>query len=80
MLPISIWVTYGLYEYAWEAYDYNEVSGESAWNPVIWPFRVVWVIGYVALTLQGIAELLKCTRTLMGMPPLDEPDFGEARV
>ena len=67
LLPGAIWVTYGLYEYAREAYDYGEVSGESAWNPVIWPFRAVWVIGYVALVLQAIAEALKSFRVLIGI-------------
>ncbi|MBN06160.1 TRAP transporter small permease subunit [Ponticaulis sp.] len=59
MLPGAIWLTWGLYEYAVEAYVTNEVSGESAWNPIIWPFRTVWVIGYAALCLQCVAEVLK---------------------
>ena len=59
MLPGAIWVTWGLFGYAIEAYDANEVSGESAWNPIIWPFRAVWVIGYAALCLQCVAEVLK---------------------
>lgn len=71
MLPVSIWITYGLVEYAIEAYDYGEVSGESSWNPIIWPFRVVWVIDYLALTLQAFAELLKNIRILIGMPPYE---------
>jgi TRAP-type mannitol/chloroaromatic compound transport system permease small subunit len=67
MLPVCIWVTYGLYLYAGEAYDANEVSGESAWNPVIWPFRYVWFIGFVSLSLQGVAELLKNIMILQGV-------------
>ena len=67
MLPGAIWVTWGLYEYAVEAYDTNEVSGESAWNPIIWPFRTVWVIGYAALCLQCVAEVLKNILVLQGV-------------
>ena len=59
LLPGALWVNWALYEYMLEAYDYNEVSGESAWNPVIWPFRLVWAIGYSALCLQVISEILK---------------------
>lgn len=67
MLPGCIWVTHGLYEYAIEAYVSGEVSGESAWNPIIWPFRTVWVIGFASLSLQGFGELLKNIMILQGI-------------
>ncbi len=66
MLPGALWVTWGLYEYAMEAYVSGEVSGESAWNPVVWPFRTVWFIGYAMLCLQAFAELLRSTMILLG--------------
>ena len=81
MLPGAIWVTWGLYEYAVEAYVTNEVSGESAWNPIIWPFRVVWLIGFIALSLQAVAEVIKNVMVLMniditehGFTSLEEPN------
>jgi TRAP-type mannitol/chloroaromatic compound transport system permease small subunit len=67
MLPVCLWVTYGLYNYAEEAVVSGEVSGESAWNPIIWPFRVVWFVGFVSLSLQGIGELLKNIMILKGI-------------
>lgn len=67
MLPGSIWVTIGLYDYAMEAYVSGEVSGESAWNPIIWPFRAVWAIGYFSLCLQAFAELLKNFMIIQGV-------------
>jgi TRAP-type mannitol/chloroaromatic compound transport system permease small subunit len=67
LLPGALWVTYGLYEYAEEAYISGEVSGESAWNPIIWPFRVVWLIGFGAMTLQAVAELLRSICILFGV-------------
>ena len=73
MLPVCIWITYGLYLYAGEAIETGEVSGESAWNPIIWPFRVVWVIGFASLSLQGFAELLKNIMILQG---IDIKQFG----
>jgi TRAP-type mannitol/chloroaromatic compound transport system permease small subunit len=45
----------------------GEVSGESAWNPIIWPFRIVWFIGFVSLSVQGFAELLKNIMILQGI-------------
>ena len=74
LLPGLIWLTYGLYGYALEAYISKEQSGESAWNPLIWPFRAIWVFAFIALTLQTIAEVLKSIRVLLG---LAEEDFVE---
>ena len=49
-----------------EAYLSGEQSGQSAWNPVIWPFRAAFFIGYALLLLQGISELLKNILYLTG--------------
>ncbi len=67
MLPGAIWVTFGLGEYAHEAFESGEVSGESAWNPVIWPFRTVWVVAFAVLCLQAFAELVRSARVLLGL-------------
>ncbi len=56
----------GLWDYMVYAYERNELSGESAWNPVVWPFRVSFVIGMFLLLLQVVAEVLKCILVLMG--------------
>jgi TRAP-type mannitol/chloroaromatic compound transport system permease small subunit len=56
----------GLISYALYAFDRHELSGESAWNPVVWPFRVSFVIGTVLLLIQTVAECLKCVLVLMG--------------
>jgi len=66
LLPGLLWLTWGLGEYAWEAYRDQEVSGESAWNPLVWPFRVTWLIGFAALCLQVVAEVLKALLVLFG--------------
>jgi TRAP-type mannitol/chloroaromatic compound transport system permease small subunit len=80
MLPGVIWLTYGLYEYAIEAYVANELSGESAWNPVIWPFRAIWVVAFVALVLQSIAEVLKSLLVLFGKAEEEVIDHHGAEV
>lgn len=74
LLPGALWLTWGLYGYAMEAFVDNEHSGESAWNPLIWPFRAVWVIGYIAICLQTIGEILKALLVLM-----DDNSYEEAR-
>ncbi len=64
-LPVSTWLCYRLWLYAWGAYQSGELSGQSAWNPVIWPFRVVFLTGFVLLTVQALAQLARAVRTLV---------------
>ena len=80
LLPGLLWLDFGLYEYAQEAFVDGEVTGESAWNPVVWPFRTTWVIGFVVFTLQVIAEVLKAVIVLLGdeVPPHErQNDHGD---
>ena len=65
-LPVVTWLCFGLWEYWVEAYVSGEQSGQSAWNPVIWPFRLCFFLGFAVLFLQGLAELIKALRFLMG--------------
>lgn len=64
-IPFGIWLSYRLGLYAWTAFESGETSGESAWNPVIWPLRVVFFVGFALLTLQAVVELAKSVRTLI---------------
>lgn len=72
-LPIAVWLTYRLGNYAYEAFMSGETSGESAWNPIIWPFRLVFTLGLAALTLQAIAEVLRCVCVLFGVRWEEDP-------
>ena len=65
-MPVILWVSFGLWEYWVEALVRDEHSGQSAWNPVIWPFRLAFFVGFFLLALQGVAELIKCFRFLTG--------------
>jgi len=65
-MPVVIWVSYGLWDYWVEAFVNSEHSGQSAWNPLIWPFRLSFFIGFFLLALQGLAELIKCFQFLTG--------------
>ena len=56
----------GLWEYWVEAYVAGELSGQSAWNPPIWPFRLSFFLGFAFLLLQGVAELIKAIQAFAG--------------
>lgn len=66
LLPIAIWISWALFVYFIEAYKVNEVSGESAWNPIIWPFKFTFTYGFFLFTMQAVAETIKAALTLMG--------------
>lgn len=44
VVPFCAWLSIALWHYAFEAYVSMEGSGQSAWNPPIWPYRVVYFI------------------------------------
>lgn len=74
-VPICSWLAFGLYEYAMGAYLSSETSGFSAWNPLIWPFRVTFALGFAVLALQALAELIRCYWILRdGLPTPAKPD------
>lgn len=58
-IPCLLWLTYALFGYMVKAYEGHELSGQSAWNPVIWPYRSLFVAGFVILTLQSFVEVWK---------------------
>jgi len=66
LLPMLLWCSWGLWEYFLEAYKVNEESGESAWNPIIWPFKFTFAFGFYLLGIQTVAEICKCVLVLMG--------------
>jgi TRAP-type mannitol/chloroaromatic compound transport system permease small subunit len=66
LIPILVWITWALFVYFFEAYKVNEVSGESAWNPIIWPFKFSFTFGFFLFTMQVIVETIKCALTLSG--------------
>ena len=76
LIPASAWLTWGLFEYWIEAYKVNERTGESAWNPLVWPFKFFFTFGFYLFTLQIIAEFVKCMMRIMGRD-VPEPDVPE---
>ena len=66
VLPGTILLLGGLWDFLAYAYEKDLRSGQSVWNPVVWPVRVGFVIGFILLVLQIISEILKCILVLMG--------------
>jgi TRAP-type mannitol/chloroaromatic compound transport system permease small subunit len=66
VLPCLCWVTWSLWSYWITAFRSGELSGQSAWNPVIWPFRLIFFIAFVLLVLQIVAEIIKAILYLTG--------------
>jgi TRAP-type mannitol/chloroaromatic compound transport system permease small subunit len=63
-LPLMSWLSYALFVYMAEGYARNEHSGQSALNLPVWPFRVVFLVAFVLLALQILAEVVKSFRAL----------------
>lgn len=66
LLPMLVWCSWGLFVYFIDAYKVNEISGESAWNPIIWPFKFSFAFGFFLFTMQTVVETVKCILVLMG--------------
>lgn len=69
VLPALALICQRFWEYTAAAYASGEQSGQSAWNPPIWPFRLLIVASFVLLTLQVAAECLRSLRVLLGRAP-----------
>lgn len=68
LTPFLGLVCNALIGHALSAYETGERSGQSAWNPPIWPFRAALAAGFVLLLLQVLAEILKTASVLRGRP------------
>ena len=60
LLPLAAWLSVAFGEKVVKAYESHERTGMSAFNPVIWPFRLVMCAAFVLLTLQALAQLIRC--------------------
>lgn len=66
LLPCLIWMTWSLWGYWMTSFISGEGSGQSAWNPHIWPFKLTFFIAFVLLVLQVFAEIIKAIQFLRG--------------
>lgn len=78
ILPTVGWVTVGLFDHFMTAYQSGERSGSGGWNPIVWPFKLVLLLGFAIFTVQVAAEIIKRAASLMGNPLDDRHDTGDA--
>ncbi len=65
ILPVCFILSYGLWDYAIEAYARGERVGTSAWNPVVWPFRFVFFSGFLLMFIQSLGSAADCLLMLI---------------
>jgi TRAP-type mannitol/chloroaromatic compound transport system permease small subunit len=68
ILPTVAWLTLGLFDHFMTAYQSGERSGSGGWNPIVWPFKLVLLVGFAIFTVQIVAEIIKRAASLMGRP------------
>src|SRR5256714_7082713 len=44
---------------AWYAYTIKEMSEQTPWRPILWPYKSVVPLTCVLLLIQGVSELIK---------------------
>ena len=49
---------------AWQSFVTQEVSYDSMWLPILWPFKLVIFLGFLLLLIQGIATFARDVATL----------------
>ena len=73
VLPTVAFLTWGLLDYFLDAYKNGERSGTGGWNPIVWPFKLILLVGFSIFTLQIVAEIIKRAAALLGRP-FDAPE------
>jgi TRAP-type mannitol/chloroaromatic compound transport system permease small subunit len=66
ILPVVAWITWGLWGHLVEGLRTGERTGSGGWNPVVWPFRAVLVLGFAMFTVQIFAEIVKRIAAISG--------------
>jgi TRAP-type mannitol/chloroaromatic compound transport system permease small subunit len=57
--PAMILLLYASFDSAWDAFRIGERSEQTAWRPLIWPFKAVIPLTALLLLIQGVSEFLK---------------------
>ena len=64
-LPFVVLMAWMLVPYTWDAYSIGQIS-TNAGGLVIWPARAILAAGFILLTVQVIAEIIKKVAILRG--------------
>jgi TRAP-type mannitol/chloroaromatic compound transport system permease small subunit len=66
VLPALTFITWGLLIHLEDGIRTGERTGSGGWNPVVWPFRAVMLIGFLIFTVQVVAEIIKRVAVIAG--------------
>jgi len=55
-LVVFLWVSGAE---GWYAFEIGEVSEQTPWRPILWPFKMVVPVTCVLLLVQGVSETIK---------------------
>jgi TRAP-type mannitol/chloroaromatic compound transport system permease small subunit len=80
LLPFLVWVVTALDDRVLASYASHEKSGQSAWNPPIWPFRAVFLASFILLAIQVVAEVARSLAVLLGARLAREAGVEEGTV
>ncbi|MCC7273130.1 MAG: TRAP transporter small permease subunit [Alphaproteobacteria bacterium] len=69
LLPFLVWIVTTLDDRALQAFRSGEHTGQSAWNPPLWPFRTVFFVAFLLLALQVAAEAMRALAIVLGRAP-----------
>ena len=61
-------ISWGLLGHLQDGIRTGERTGSGGWNPVVWPFRAVMLIGFLIFTAQILAEIVKRIAAIAGQP------------
>jgi TRAP-type mannitol/chloroaromatic compound transport system permease small subunit len=66
LLPFTVLMAWLLYPYTIQAYVTGQVSS-NAGGLIIWPARAILLVGFIMLTLQALAEIIKKIAVMRGL-------------
>ena len=55
-LIVFLWVSWAE---GWYAFSIGEVSEQTPWRPILWPYKMVIPLATLLLLIQGISEVIK---------------------
>jgi len=61
------------WEFFVKSYGQNERIVTSPWLPIVWPFKFVMPLTAALLIIQGVSELIKCVRVILGLDSESTP-------
>ena len=64
----------------WYAYTINELSEQTPWRPVLWPFKMMVPLAALLLLIQGVSETIKSVWAARTGEELEHKDKYEGSI